>query len=88
MLPAVPCEALSASKGVDNKKHSLGPLVFAVTEQSDTFMHHLLIPGENESLHSIACEGNVFSHILRKKVTILQEKKLQYYEIIICLYPL
>ena len=57
VLSVFHCEELSLQKGFHNKNLPLGPLVIAMTEQTDTFMRHLLIPGGNGSLHSVACEG-------------------------------
>ena len=57
VLSVFHCEQLSLQKGFHNKNHSLGPLVIAMTEQTDTFMRHLLILGGNGSLHSVASKG-------------------------------
>lgn len=57
-----------ASKGFHNKNHSLGPLAHAVIERPDTFTRHLFIPGENGSLHRVACEGGWMSWISTQMV--------------------
>lgn len=69
VLSVFHCEELSLQKGFHNKNLSLGPLVIAITEQTDTFMHHLLIPGGNGSLHRVACKGRWMWWICIKIIT-------------------
>lgn len=56
VLPVFHCEALSLQKGLHKqKKHTLGPLVLAMTERPNTFARYLTIRGENGGTHRVTC---------------------------------